>query len=222
MTRARPSRRRFAAIALATATVGLPAAALLPGSAAVLAGRDAHAADASRNDRLGPILSSVARTPLDAAPFFATKASGLLSTPIESRGTLSLAAGGRIVKHTRSPIDERVTITDAAVRIERAGEPATELRVADDPALGAYAQGLRAVLAGDPAPLREHFDVDVDGDVSAWVLTLVPRSLKLQAAVRRIVVSGSNGLIRQIETTDGAGDVETLSVLLTPPAAAPR
>ena len=177
-----------------------------------------HAADGAGGDRLGDILAGVARTPLEKAPFFASKASGLLATPIESRGTLSFDTKGRIEKHTLTPIDERVTITDKAVRIEQPGKPADELLVADNPALAAYAQGLRAVLAGDPAPLREHFDVEVGGNVGQWTIALQPKRLKMQAAVQRIVITGANGLIQRIETTDGAGDVETLSVLVAPPA----
>lgn len=206
--RIRPARRRFGATIAAFSF-----AALIfhtQGSAV-------RAAESADGKPLGSILASVAKTPLEKAPFFASKTSGLLSTPIESRGTLSFDPQGRIEKHTLTPIDERVTITDKAVRIEQAGKPADEILVADNPALATYAQGLRAVLAGDPAPLREHFDVKVDGDVGKWTIALEPKSLKMQAGVRRIVIAGSNGLIQRIETTDGAGDVETLSVLLKPP-----
>ncbi|MGE0312900.1 MAG: LolA-related protein [Lautropia sp.] len=240
---ARPARRRAPAGAAALALAMAMAMAMAMALAAMAVGDAARAADGPARppapspapapapapgtdtkalDRLAAILASVARTPLVAAPFHASKASGLLSTPVESRGTLSVDPNGRIEKHTRTPLDERVTITDEAVRIERAGSPAEELRVADDPSLAAYARGLRAVFAGDPTPLREHFDIAVRGDVADWTLVLTPKRLKVQAAVQRIVASGANGLIQRIETTDGAGDVETLSVLLKPPAAPPR
>ena len=114
-----------------------------------------------------------------------------------------------------------ITITDKAVRIERAGKPADELLVANEPALAAYAQGIRAVLAGDQAPLREHFDIALDGNVTKWTLALRPKSTRLAAAVAKLVVSGANGLVQSIETTDGAGDVETLTVLLKAPSTAP-
>ena len=184
--------------------------------------RYARAASAPDTQLLATILSSIAATPLRRAPFHAKKTSGLLAEPVESRGTLSFDASGAIEKHTLTPIDERITITELAVRIERAGKPAEEIRVADNPALAAYARGLRAVLAGDPAPLREHFDVAPAGSLSNWTLELRPKSARLQTAVRSLVVGGSGGLVKNIETTDGAGDVETLTVLLTPESGRPR
>ena len=169
-------------------------AILLPGSVRSLvalticlvvllfSGKTAHAA-VSDETSLREILTSVAKTPLVKAPFIAIKSSGLLSAPVESRGTLSFSADGLIEKHTTSPIDERTTISVDAIRIERTGQKVSEFRFADNPGLTAYAQGLRAIMGGDAGPLREHFELSLAGDLGAWVLTLRPKSVRLQSAV---------------------------------------
>ncbi len=207
----RPGRREPIEALLCTAAVLF---ALLHAGIATSAG-------AAHEGRLRDILSSVARTTLTDAPFVANKVSGLLAAPVESRGTLSVDASGGLDKHTTSPIDERLTITDEVMRIERPGKPVDEIRLAAEPALASYAQGLRAILGGDTAMLNEHFEVNLAGDTAAWTLTLLPRSARLQTALTRLILTGANGLIQSIETTDPAGDIETLTILLQPPAAPP-
>ncbi len=167
---------------------------------------------------LREILESVANTPLVRAPFIAIKSSGLLSAPVESRGTLSFSTDGLIEKHTTSPIDERTTISVEAIRIERTGQEVSEFRFADNPGLTAYAQGLRAIMGGDAGPLREHFDLSLVGDPAAWALTLRPKSGRLQSAVSSLEVTGANGLIKTIETVEASGDIDTLTILQQVPS----
>jgi len=189
---------------------------------ALVAAADLVRAADSNEPSLRKILASVAHTPLNEAPFIRLKTSGLLAAPIESRGTLSYSTNGRIEQHTTSPIDERIIITDQAVRIERVGEPTDELSFAEKPALTAYAQGLRAILAGDPAPLYEHFLPTLDGDDQQWRMTLRPKSMRLQTAISSLVVTGTKGLISSIETFMTSGDVDTLTILRNPPPSSQR
>ena len=170
---------------------------------------------------LRKILTSITETPLTDAPFIALKSSGLLAAPVESRGTLSFSASGLIEKHTTSPIDERTIITEEAIRIERDGQEVDERRFSENPALTAYAQGMRAILGGDAAPLHEHFSLTLDGDLQQWRLTLQPKSVRLQTVISNLMVTGAYGQIKTIKTVEASGDVDTLTILVSAPAPSP-
>lgn len=189
-------------------------------TAIVLAAGPAGAARAA--DLLSEILAAVAREPLDRAPFFELRTSVLFARPAESRGTLTFVPPDRFEKRTEQPIREQLTLAGDTVTIS-SGEGGTPkvFRLDGQSAAGAYAEGLRAIVAGDPAPLRRHFELETTGTPQAWQLTLRPRDGSLRRTINRIVVKGAGGRVRLVETSEAGGDVSELT-LLDRPAAPPR
>ena len=186
----------------------LPLPAIAQGAAAAVAG-----------DLLERVLAEVARQPLKAAPFIERRSSALTASPLESRGTLSYLPSGSFEKRSLTPIQERMTVGLDAITIQGAKGPAQTIRFEAQPAMAAYVHGLRAVLAGDGGPLRQHFDTQLTGNIDHWELRLRPRDAAVRRGIAQIVVRGERGQVQVVETTETGGDVNELTILLRAPAA---
>ena len=172
------------------------------------------------DDMLARVLAAVASQPLKAAPFIERRSSALAASPLESRGTLSYQPSGSFEKQTVTPIKERMTVGLDAITIQGAQGAAQAIRLDAQPALAAYAHGLRAVLAGDARPLRQHFDTQLTGGLDHWEIRLRPRDAAVRRGIAQIVVRGERGQVQVVETTETGGDVNELTILLRSPAAA--
>lgn len=178
------------------------------------------AAPGATGDLLARVLAEVARQPLKAAPFIERRSSALTASPLESRGTLSYQPSGSVEKNTLTPIQERMIVGLDAITIQGArGAPQT-IRFEAQPAMAAHVHGLRALLAGDAGPLRQHFDTQLTGSFDHWELRLRPRDAAVRRGIAQIVVRGERGQVQVVETTETGGDVNELTILLRAPAAA--
>ena len=177
----------------------------------------AVAVSAGGADPLPDILAAIVGQPLVQAPFFELRSSVLFARPVESRGTLSFTPPDRIEKRTEQPVRERVTLAGDTLTIQEgdSGTPKS-FRLDGQGGAGAWARGVRAIVAGDPAPLRQHFELETTGGLTAWQLVLRPRDPGLRRSVTRIVVEGAGGRVRRIETTEAGGDVSELTILDAP------
>lgn len=178
------------------------------------------AAPAVVDDLLARVLAAVANQPLTAAPFIERRASALTASPLESRGTLSYHPSGSFEKRTVTPIQEHLTVGVDAITIKGGQGAAQTIRFDAQPALAAYAQGLRAVLAGDARQLRQHFETRSTGNLEHWEIHLRPRDAAVRRGIVQIVVRGERGQVQVVETTEIGGDVNELTILLRAPAAA--
>ncbi len=178
------------------------------------------AAPAVVDDMLARVLAAVASQPLTAAPFIERRSSALSSSPLESRGTLSYQPSGSFEKRTVTPIQERLTVGVDAITIQGGQGAAQTIRLDAQPAMAAYAHGLRAVLAGDARPLRQHFETQLTGSLDNWEIRLRPRDAAVRRGLAQIVVRGERGQVQVVETTETGGDVNELTILLRAPAAA--
>lgn len=177
-------------------------------------------APGATGDLLARVLAEVARQPLKAAPFIERRSSALTASPLESRGTLSYEPSGSVEKRTLKPIQERMTVGLDAITIQGAQGAAQTIRFEAQPAMAAYVHGLRAVLAGDAGPLRQHFDTQLTGSFDHWEIRLKPRDAAVRRGIAQIVVRGERGQVQVVETTETGGDVNELTILLRAPAAA--
>lgn len=178
------------------------------------------AAPAATEDMLARVLAEVARQPLKAAPFIERRSSALTASPLESRGTLSYQPSGSVEKRTLTPIQERMIVGVDAITIQGGQGAAQTIRLDAQPAMAAYVHGLRAVLAGDARPLRQHFDTQSSGSLDHWEIRLRPRDAAVRRGIAQIVVRGERGQVQVVETTETGGDVNELTILLRAPAAA--
>ena len=162
---------------------------------------------------LAQVLAAVSAKPLDAVPFFERKISALFSRPLESKGTLSFKPPGVLEKLTLSPIRERVSVAQDTITIQSGEAAAKVVKLDGQPTLQAFAQGVRAVVAGDIKPIRQYFEPQMTGSFNQWNLRLVPIDSAMKRVLKHIVVSGQGAQVRLIETTELSGDINELTLL---------
>ena len=130
-----------------------------------------------------------------------------LDLPLPSSGVLLWRAPDRLEKHTTSPIDERLRVEGDRLLYERADRGIRrDFGLGDQPEMRALVEAIRATLAGDLPGLSRHYELAFDGAPNAeWRLTLTPLSVRVRAAVQRIVLSGGGARILAVDTEGGGG-----------------
>ena len=171
------------------------------------------AAQTESDKLLAQVLAAVSSKPMDAMPFFERKISALFSRPLESKGTLSFKPPGVLEKTTTSPIRERVSVANDTITIQSGDAAARIVRLEGQPTLQAFAQGVRAVVAGDIKPIRQYFEPQMTGSFNQWNLRLVPTDSTMKRVLKQIVVTGQGAQVRLIETTELSGDINELTLL---------
>ncbi len=194
-------------LAIAVARLKSLVAILLCGFPAILL------AQTDSDKLLTQVLTAVSAKPLEATPFFERRLSALYSRPLESKGTLSFKPPATLEKLTTSPIRERVTVAADVITLQSGDNPAKTIKLDGQPSLQAFAQGLRALMAGEIKPIRQHFEPQMTGSFGQWNLKLLPIEPALKRALKHIVVTGQGGQVHVIETTELSGDVNELSLL---------
>jgi Outer membrane lipoprotein carrier protein LolA-like len=130
-----------------------------------------------------------------------------LDLPLPSSGVLRWRAPDRLEKHTTSPIDERLVVEGDRLLYERADRGVRrEFGLDDQPEMRALVEAVRATLAGDLPALSRHYEVAFDGSPTGdWRLALTPVSVRVRAAVQRILVSGRGAQVLAVDTEGGGG-----------------
>ena len=145
------------------------------------------------------------------ARFVETKYLHLLSQAQRSSGRLSYVAPDWFRKETLEPALSRLTIHGGRLTVERQGEPTREFSMRDYPEFGGLIESIQATLSGDLPSLNRDFGIQLDGNMSNWVLTLTPREAKPRSFVSYIRIRGQQTAIVAIETIEPDGDrTETL------------
>ena len=162
---------------------------------------------------LPQVLSAVSRQPFSTVPFVERRMSAMLVMPLESRGTLTRESSGSIEKITTTPIRESVVLTAESMTVRADNGVPKVVRFDAQPDLAAYANGLRAILAGDAGVLKKSFDVGLSGALNRWEMKLLPTDPGIRRAIRQIVVRGEKGQVRLIETTETGGDVNEMTLV---------
>lgn len=168
----------------------------------------------SESDKLlTQVLAAVSSKPIDATPFFERKISALYSRPLESKGTLSFKPSGVLEKLTSSPIRERVSVSNDTITIQSGDALAKVVKLEGQPTLQAFAQSVRAIMAGDVKPIRQYFDPHMTGSLNQWTLKLVPIDAAMKRMLKQIIVTGDGAQVKVIETTELSGDINELTLL---------
>jgi Outer membrane lipoprotein carrier protein LolA-like len=122
-----------------------------------------------------------------------------LDAPLEMRGFVSVNPPHQLSKETLSPVAELMQIDEHSVSIKKAGKTQS-LAIADSSITQAMVGSLRGVLTGNLAAVKPHFQIELTGNAKAWRLQLTPTDSKAKLALTSLVVSGSEQLIRTVET----------------------
>jgi Outer membrane lipoprotein carrier protein LolA-like len=164
----------------------------------------ASSAQAPRDEvRPAEILQRVAVAVIPEVGFHEVRTARLLKTPLVSRGRLRYRSGGRLERETLHPVAELVVIDGMQVTIERAGTTTELTLIAGTPQF-ALVQALRAVLGGQVKELETVYRATAEGSLDRWTLQLDPR--EAGGVVRAIRLTGSDGLVGEIEVLERNGD----------------
>jgi hypothetical protein len=160
---------------------------------------------------LAHLMQLLAESGSSEVPYVEKKFSALLSQPLVSSGTLVYRRPDVVEKNMAVPRQESYRIAGQELTVTRNG---TRKRIAlsSEPLLAAFAASLRGVLSGDARQLSEYFRLALEGTESDWNLEMTPIDEEIARYVKRIVVSGRDGRVRQIEVHESSGERSVLTV----------
>lgn len=163
----------------------------------------AHAAPLA----LDELMARLAKVERANAEFVETKTLAALAKPLQTTGTLRYERPSRLERHTRTPIEERMTVAGDEITIE---QPAKNIRrtfsIRMNPTLWGFIESIRATLAGDRKTLERFYWLKLSGDHARWSIDLEPRDQAMAQVVQSIRVSGSANRVDRVEVFEANGD----------------
>lgn len=158
------------------------------------------------------LLASLARPAPATTAFVEIRYSDLLSEPLLSRGMLSFDAADQLSKRVDEPFQESTVVRGEAVRVERSGRKPMHFSLKRAPELRALLVGFSALLSGDQAALRRHFEVAVSGEFGDWQILLSPIDARIAKRIRSITVLGADAAPRCFLVDQADGDSSLMLV----------
>lgn len=161
---------------------------------------------AQAQDAMAQVMAALAAVRESHARFVEEKDIPEIEGLLTSRGTLSWRAPDRLEKRTTEPFEERLLVEGDRLLLDRPDRDLhQELALDTAPEIRPLVEAIRATLAGDATTLRRYFDIDFSGDQARWRMVLTPRSMRVLAAVQRIVLEGQGGAVLVVETQGREG-----------------
>jgi hypothetical protein len=161
---------------------------------------------------LTQLMQAMAQVESSSARFTETKYLSVLTTPLTLSGKLSYVRPGRVEKHVLVPYDERLTVENDVLTLEKNGKNRT-LDLPSHPVAWAFVESIRATLSGDLALLQRFYRARFDGDHAAWRLILEPLDSEITAYVQSITIDGSDNHIDRIELREAGGDRSVMVIM---------
>ena len=134
-----------------------------------------------------------------------------LSAPLELSGTLAYTAPGRLEKRTLQPRAERLLLEGNTLTLEDQ-KRRRSYALEQHPPIWAFVESIRSTLAGDLETLNRFYDVRLEGERSAWRLTLRPSEPSMQSMVSEIRIGGRGAWLEAIEVLDAGGDRSVMTI----------
>ena len=184
--------------------------------AAALAHGVAAAAEGAAEEsawNVARLMQELAKVKTSKGRFVERRYVGILTTPLESSGTLLYVAPDRLEKRTLSPRVESVLLEGDQLTLESTQpKRRRSIRLEDYPAVGVFVESIRSTLAGDLAALKRLFEIALEGDERKWRMVLKPTDRNMQELLSEIRVGGSRGTIHSIEFIEPNGDRSTMTI----------
>lgn len=162
------------------------------------------------------------------ARFVQERHSFLLDAPLRSEGRLLYRAPDVLKQEITAPYPSSLSLAGDTLTLDKDGE-SHSISLRQYPQAGRYVEALRGVLSGDLATLREHFNLEFQGDQHQWSLALLPHDDTLyedSAAsfgpqIERIDIRGSGAEMSRIELRQSASERTLMTILADSPAKSP-
>lgn len=153
------------------------------------------------------IVHRLAQQPPTRTAFAEARFSSLLDRALVLHGELAWQGGDVLERAVTKPYSEHTKIDGSQVSVTRQGHGTRHYSLDRAPAMKALLDGLVAVLAGNPAHLRDVFDATLQGRPQAyWTLLLVPHSSRLEDQLKHLALDGKAATLRCIEIRQSGGD----------------
>ena len=179
----------------------------------------APASAADNNDvLLTSVMNRLAAVKSAKANFTEKKFVRLLDAPVESTGVLIYVAPDRFEKHTKNPVEERMTVERDMVALDNvAKKKKQQIFIPQFPALAAIVDAMRGALSGNLPQLQQAFSIKASGTHQRWKLHLVPREANQYAYIHAVDISGRDDFIESIEIRQSDGDRSVMSMTRAAP-----
>lgn len=178
----------------------------------LLAGGTAMAETPAGRPTLPALFARLAARSETQVRFTELKSLSVLTEPLRLEGTLEFRPPDYLAKHIAKPAEEHYIIAGGLVTVSKPGERRTlQLSLADYPPLEAFAESLRAPLAGDLDALRRHWRPSLGGSWRHWLLALAPLRPDLAGMISGVRLEGQDGRLTRMTIEEAGGDASTLS-----------
>ena len=179
----------------------------------------APASAADNNDvLLTSVMNRLAAVKSAKADFTEKKFVRLLDAPVESTGVLIYVAPDRFEKHTKNPVEERMTVERDVVTLDNvAKKKKQQIFIPQFPALAAIVDAMRGALSGNLPQLQQAFSIKASGTNQRWKLHLVPREANQYAYIHAVDITGRDDFIESIEIRQSDGDRSVMSMTRAAP-----
>ena len=179
---------------------GLALAGMIHGATAFAAGFD-----------LAALSAELARHASGQARFTEERFVTGIDSPLRASGVLSFVAPDRFTRQTLEPLAETMTVEGNTITLQRNGR-SRQMAMDAVPELAALIAAIRGTFTGDAATLEKHFQVRLEGNLTRWMLTLVPRDARLATQVRELQIAGLASDVRSVSLWLGGGDRSVMAV----------
>lgn len=147
-----------------------------------------------------------------SARFTETREVGLLTTPLESSGTLTYRRPDVLEKRTLQPQAESLRLEGDRLTLTQADGASRTLSVSAMPEIQTYVESIRSTLRGDVPTIMRFYEVALEGTPQDWRMQLTPRAEEARKSVQRIVIAGRDATIRRIEVLQADGDRSVMTI----------
>ncbi len=157
------------------------------------------------------LLANLAQVRAASASFTESKSLPLLTTPLQSSGTLDYVAPDYVRKTTTTPAPQNFLLQNGMVTLTLNGQT-QRFTLAQAPQLAGLVEGVRATLAGDLPALQRYYDLSLSGGADHWQLLLHPRDPALAKMLAWMSITGSGNKITEIDSADAKGGETRMQV----------
>jgi hypothetical protein len=162
---------------------------------------------------LVPLMAQLHAVKQAQAHFIERKTAAMLTTPVESAGTLGYVAPDRLEKVTLTPApDDTLLQGDMLTGVQANGDKFS-VSLVDHPEVGALVEGVRSTMAGDLDTLGRYYSIDFGGNPSDWHLALTPLDRSVRDKVDAIRIEGAGNQLKTITVHEKDGDQSVMTVM---------
>lgn len=165
----------------------------------------------STNFTVTQLMTQLSHVHAASASFTETKSMALLTTKLQSTGTLTYVAPDYVRKTTLTPAPQDFILQSNGITLIVAGET-RHFMLSQAPQLAGLVDAVRATLAGDLPALQNYYELSLSGDMGHWQLLLRPHDPSTLKLMAWMSVQGQGNKITEIDNADSEGGVTRMQV----------